>query len=463
MFTPTKEQLDMLTKKELIANGKYFENSFEFLGECEEKLFKDGLLDLSNNIFLDSVSNKFIIHNHVTGDIKYLAQQNVHRHLKPYYHKHFKLDKNIADDIPACTRKFLPNDKAINADNDRTTYNTFTKNKYMEQNETLDKLDWNKFPNIGLLYRNVFGEYRDDFVNWLAFGLRYREKSTVSWVSKTAHGAGKGAIYEKTIKPLFGNYAKSVDNEQLKSRFNGWQNEALFVCANEITVDFNEKTRDNDRLKAYITDKEAQIENKGVNAVMAETFYNMWILSNSDNPITIEDGDRRFTVIEQNTPLEKVVEDRNAFFKEVEKEVEAFCEAVGSLKVDITKARTAIMTKAKKKIVEANKTNTELMLDMIDNNKLDEIMDAVEEYNEAHRGSQFELDESQIEKELTNGYLSPVVKQGLYKALVGVNASTRQIAKIFNIKYGKPIQKKINGVNCKRTRINPLYQIEIED
>jgi len=463
MFKPTKEQLDLLTKKELIANGKYFENSFEFLDECQEKLFKDGLLDLSNNIFLDSVSNKFIVHNHVTGDIKYLAQQNVHRHLKPYYHKHFKLNKDIAEEIPACTRKFLPNDKAVKSDSDRTTYNTFTPNKYMKLDETLEKLDWNKFPHIGILYKNVFGEYRDDFVNWLAFGLKYREKSTISWVSKTAHGAGKGAIYEKTIKPLFGNYAKSVDNERLKSRFNGWQNEALFVCANEITVDFNEKTRDNDRIKAYIADKEAQIENKGVNAVMSETFYNMWILSNSENPITIEEGDRRFTVIEQNTPLSAIIEDRNAFFKELEKEVESFCEAVGSLKIDVTKARTAIMTKAKKKIIEANKTNTELMLDMIDNNKLDEIMNAVEEYNEAHRGSPFELDEGQIEKELISGYLSPAVKQGLYKALVGGNASTRQIAKVFSMRYGNVIQKKINGVNRKRTKIKPLYKIITEE
>ncbi len=114
---------------------------------------------------------------------------------------------------------------------------------------------------------------------------------------------GKGIIYKHIIQHAIGErYTTVVDNEALKSRFNGELENKLFVLANEIKADFREGNSVYERLKMYVTDDEIRFEDKNVKARTIPNFFNMWFHSNHNVPLQIQGNDRRYTVLIQRLP-----------------------------------------------------------------------------------------------------------------------------------------------------------------
>jgi len=162
-------------------------------------------------------------------------------------------------------------------------------------------------------------------------------------------------------------------------------------------------------------------------------------------------------------PLHKIVgrENMEDFINQLEAESDEFCQEIANMKVDVMRARTAIMTEEKEVIINRNKTNSEQLFEAIDDNKLEEIIDTVVEYNDSVKVDEL-ADIGKIESELVAGALTSKTKQWLYKAFVGGNPSSRKVAKAFEYRYGKPKSTRILGVPQKATIIKPLYKIIYE-
>ena len=466
MYQPTDKQLAMLSKQERIRVKDYpTSEDFDYLLECQDALLPYGLLSIDCRIFFEPHSNNYCVHNIMNGYTVFLSKQNLEITLKPYYHNRGSVDKFVSSLIPSAYKGFMPNKKSLEKDFNKSTYNTFTATEYMEKENfpyigAKVSIEWERFPCIELVFNNVFNKYKDDFINWVSYAVQYREKSGVSWVSKGTQGIGKGLIYEEIIKPLFGFYGRVINNNQLEDKFNDWQLEKLFVVANEISIDFRTAVKTGNTIKSYITDSTQGVEAKSVTTKDMETFYNMWFHSNDNNPLLIETGDRRFSIVDGGVSLtELVTEPIHEFIDKLKEEVHDFCVNVALLSVDVSKARKAIMNETKEEAINANFTSFERLKYLIDNNMMDEITDGLEGYNLASVSDGDIIDVVRVQNSLIEGLLGLDDKNDLYKAFVSKTFTQPKMQKAFRTAYNKPKSKKINGVVKRYTEIKPLFLI----
>ncbi len=220
------------------------------------------------------------------------------------------LPKSAVEYISCKEMVFNPH-KPLNFIVDGVEYaNLFIKSKFLSFNSKgrkINSIKWGKYKAIAPLFENVFKtrERMDYFVNWLAYGFQTLSKARTAIVSKGIQGTGKGVIFEKIIQYAVGEkYTTVLENEALKSRFNGELENKLFVLANEIKADFREGNSIYERLKMYVTDKEIRFEDKNIKARTIPNFFNIWLHSNNDVPLQIQGSDRRYTVF--NTKSKKV-------------------------------------------------------------------------------------------------------------------------------------------------------------
>jgi len=210
------------------------------------------------------------------------------------------------------------------------------------------------------------------FINWLAYGMQTLSKTGTAIVSKGVQGTGKGVIYELIIQYMIGSkYTTLLDNEGLKSRFNGELENKLFVLANEIKADFREGNTIYERLKMYVTDSSIRFEEKNTKARTIPNFFNMWFHSNNDVPLQIQGSDRRYTVF--NTKSRKLTEVSEElgyehisdYIKAIQNERDNFIYDIMSLKYDKYQATTTLQTVEKELIYEASMSKIEVLSDKL--------------------------------------------------------------------------------------------------
>jgi len=426
--------------------------------------YSRGIVNKNLNIFWDSDIERYIIHDTKNNEIKEIKKNNITISLNSYTHRMYVPNKRPI--VPTCKMVMLPNDEAINEYSKKNDdcYNTFTPNIYMTQTPNKRNIDWGRYPAINMLTENLFSSiYKDIFINWVAFALQKREKSGVAFVSKTIEGAGKGVFKENILEPLFNDYITEVGDSTLKSDFNGWQFNKLFICANEISVDYSKSKKDANILKSYITDKKTQINRKGVDVFETETYYNMWFWSNNDNPVTVTDEDRRFIIIDSQKKLKDTVlssgqyKTMREFISALKREFKAgFGNDIATLIVDEEIARTNFTTEVKEEVVSQNKSNTELMLDDITLYNKDSIEEAIETYNEINKYTQIISEEiKSLFYWMDNGMLPTAQKILLYRVYVGdpTKITTHRLGKVFSKRFGKTMSVRYEGNVLKVTKI----------
>ena len=426
--------------------------------------YSRGIINKHLNIFWDDNSRRYIVHNTKNNKIIEVKKDDLVMKINSYTQRMYIPEKRPV--VPTCKMVMLPNSKAIDeySIDDFEYYNTFTPNKYMTKTATLSNIDWNKYPAIDMLTTNLFGStYKDRFINWVAFALQKREKSGVAWVSKTVEGAGKGVFKENILEPLFNDYVTEVGDSTLKSDFNGWQFNKLFICANEISVDYSKSKKDANILKSYITDKKTQINKKGVDVFETDTYYNMWFWSNNDNPVTVTDEDRRFIIIDSQNKLKDTVlssgkyKTMREFISALKREFKAgFGDDIASLIVDEEMARTNFSTEVKEEVISQNKSNTELMLDDIENNNQDSIKETIETYNAINPETSITTREiEELFYWFDNGILPTAQKILLYRVYVGDpnKITSHRLGKVFSKRFGKTKTSRYEGNVIKVTKI----------
>ncbi|SEI99418.1 putative DNA primase/helicase [Azotobacter beijerinckii] len=157
------------------------------------------------------------------------------------------------------------------------------------------------------------GNRKDEYLfllRWIAYPLQNPgAKMATSVVMFGAEGPGKSLVWEKVVKPIYGEYGVTIGQAQLESQFTGWQSRKLFGLAEEV-VSRAEMRHYKGLLKHLVTGETLQINEKMQSLREERNHLNFVFLSNSTVPLELDDGDRRYLVlyVDQVPPKEYFME-----------------------------------------------------------------------------------------------------------------------------------------------------------
>lgn len=468
-------------EKFLELKSKYKDNPTKAQKEEVEnevrKLISDGWATPSLKVVFDFAIEKYRTMGLTSQSIKvYDKDKSIRVILRQTYGEF--LPKGAIDLIQGKELIFNPH-KPTSFNEDGIDYaNLFLKSKFFTFNPSgkrIETMDWGKYRNIKALFENVFKtqERMNYFINWVAYGFQTLDKSGTAIVSKGIQGTGKGVIFEEIIKYAIGErYVTTLDNEALKSRFNGELENKLFVLANEIKADFREGNTVYERLKMYITDPTIRMEEKNIKARSIPNFFNIWFHSNNDVPLQIQGNDRRYTVF--NTKSKKLIEVSNElgyehisdYIAAIREEREDFIYDVMSLKYIKSLATTPLSTEEKELIYEASMSKMDVLSDKLKKKDIVYFDDVIGDFYNSNeldkvigqlRRMSLETKEDfikEINLQMNGNYIKNDLSNILYKIFVNENEADRKIGLQFNKHFGKAEQKKIDNKNFKYRKID---------
>jgi hypothetical protein len=460
--------------KELLEKQKIQKNR---LSQLVVKLLEDGWASATMKVVWDLQIEKYRTIGTTGLTIRSFDKaQSIKAILRETYREF--LPKNWGDFVPSKDLIFNPHKPLFYNDDGIKCANLFIKNQILSYNPSgkrIGSIDWSEYPNIAPLFENVFKtkDRMNYFINWLAYGMQTLSKTGTAIVSKGIQGTGKGIIYELIIQYMIGSkYTTLLDNEGLKSRFNGELENKLFVLANEIKADFREGNNTYEKLKMYITDSEIRFEEKNIKARTIPNFFNIWLHSNNNVPLQIQGSDRRYTVF--NTKSKKLVEVSEElgyehitdYAKAIQSERKNFAYDVMSIKYDKHQATTTLSTDEKELIYEASMSKIEVLSDKLKKHDVAYFEDVVEDFYQSDELQSVSMDlirlniKSPIElirelqKQVYGNHIKNDLAKVLYKIFVKEDEKDRRIGLQFNKYFGKATQKWINGKNFKYRKID---------
>lgn len=136
----------------------------------------------------------------------------------------------------------------------------------------------------------------DWVLNWLAYPLQHPgAKMATALVFHGPQGAGKNLFFEG-VASTFGRYALVVGQDQLEDKFNDWLSQKLLLIGDEV-VARQELYHTKNKLKALITGDQIQINTKMLPLRTEANHVNVVFLSNEQQPLALEQDDRRYLVV----------------------------------------------------------------------------------------------------------------------------------------------------------------------
>lgn len=147
------------------------------------------------------------------------------------------------------------------------------------------------------------------FMHWMAEGLRNpnikMRAAVVIW--SNMEGNGKSTIGNLLAK-LYGRYASNITSAILKSQYNSFIRNKLFIMSDELTGEDVDNVKDvkryMDQLKNLITQDEVVINAKYLSEYTVKDYAKYFFTSNNINMISISEISRRFFII--HAPEEKM-------------------------------------------------------------------------------------------------------------------------------------------------------------
>ena len=178
-------------------------------------------------------------------------------------------------------------------------YNLFKKTKYMDLTSD-KKMTPNDFKIINANIDNLCPdpEIKREFMNWIGYHFKTREKSRKAFVIYGGQGAGKNFFF-KILEALYGKkQCYQASNTDITSKFNDVYENKLFVLFNEVNEKsgFSSANEIKNIIKTLITEETIRIERKGLPVVTKPNTFNCLFASNEELPVLLESTDRRFSV-----------------------------------------------------------------------------------------------------------------------------------------------------------------------
>lgn len=133
-------------------------------------------------------------------------------------------------------------------------------------------------------------------LRWLALPLQQPgTKMRTALVFHGPQGSGKNLFFEG-VGQLYGRYHVVVGQDQLEDKFNDWASQKLLVIGDEV-VARAELYHQKNKLKSFVTGETIQINAKMLPLRTEKNHANVVFLSNEQQPLALETGDRRYMVV----------------------------------------------------------------------------------------------------------------------------------------------------------------------
>lgn len=183
----------------------------------------------------------------------------------------------------------------------------------------------------------------EHWINWIAGILQMRDRMKTAWVWHGVPGTGKGILFNKVLRPIFGRNQTAAQNMQsLAEPYNHWMRNSFLVFVDEVQT----KALINEqgvvaKLKNYITEETIPIRQMYQGAQEVRNFTNWILASNMSDVVHIESNDRRFNVAKYQ-PNRLIISDKE--LEQIDKELQAFHDYLLHYPVDKVKANTVLDT-----------------------------------------------------------------------------------------------------------------------
>lgn len=271
------------------------------------------------------------------------------------------------DWIPTVKMRFEPQKNYI-VDFDNMRINTFVPTPYLAATYSAPKGSIDKLcPNIHKLMMHMLGitdmsdplyEY---WLNWWAVKYQTRDKVITSWLLRGIQGTGKNAFMEEVVKPTMGEMQALVrPASQLEQVFNGdWLEKTFVVLFDEIEIgSLRDGSKIQELLKGLITDRTATIRHMHRQSYSARNYTSFIFTSNKNEPLKLEDGDRRVNV--GNFQHNKLYASKPNWAEEKKKfaeELPSWMAYIMTRVADIDMASDTIKNEARQNLIEVSRTS----------------------------------------------------------------------------------------------------------
>lgn len=211
---------------------------------------------------------------------------------------------------------------------------------------------------------DVHRQSYDYLLWWMAYPLQHPgAKHTAAVIMHGPQGTGKSIIFQRVLAKIYGrgklpkfNYSVILDQKALQDNFNAtWENK-LFVLTEEA-VTSSDKWQLKNELKELVTGEQIRIRKVFTDAYYQKNQLNLAFLSNEDQPLPLDNSDRRHLVIY--TPAKRDLDYYTALLDEIDNGgIEAFYDYL--MRLDLSKFRigqTPPETEAKRRLVELSKSS----------------------------------------------------------------------------------------------------------
>jgi putative DNA primase/helicase len=134
-------------------------------------------------------------------------------------------------------------------------------------------------------------------LNWMAYPLQNPgAKMSSAIIMHGPQGTGKSTVFQ-TLAKIYGDYATVLNQRGLEDKFNSdWADSKLFILAEEV-VTRAEMWHIKNELKELVTGEWIRINPKNIAAYRQRNQINICYLSNENQPLPLDNDDRRHLVI----------------------------------------------------------------------------------------------------------------------------------------------------------------------
>lgn len=289
----------------------------------------------------------------------------------PDFFAQYEMDAPPVEDW---TLEFRPSDDRL-VDFDGRFCNFFERTRYMR---TPGPSEGKIPPAIDKVLRHVVAydeECYDHLINWIATIFQKRIKTGTAWLVHGVEGTGKGVLFHKILRPLFGEpYCVMKGLQGIEERYNSDLERCLMFVLDEGRIDDAKQAKQLiAKFKNWITEPTMEIRGMRANGYQARSYANFMVTSNEYDVWNIPPDDRRFNVAPRQDKklLEVMTSDE---IDAIPNELPAFAGYLAEYKVDVERARTALMNEAKKAVREASQDALEQLAQAVIDGNLEYFM-----------------------------------------------------------------------------------------
>jgi hypothetical protein len=286
---------------------------------------------------------------------------------------------------------FKPVEKRIVYEDNCKYLNEFSPTKYLKKSFINGCKDGEIFLFIKRLLLNICandnGAY-EYLLKVLSLSIRKPWVKRHGYIVFQGEGAsGKGSFFELIMKPIFENYLIVDTEEILRTNFNGYSFDKLWVFIEEKDDSQNKnKGSVSATLKTISGNQKGVSERKGFDRKDVTDYRNFGMTTNktANVGLNLEKNDRRATIFGYSNALggsiEKAPAYRNELAEEIPKELDNFVSYLKNMEYNENEVFTCYDNEARRNLIEIDMTNTDKFIQDIQNYSGDHLETIIKDY-----------------------------------------------------------------------------------